>query len=77
MHAEMSSALATALFPKMGYEKAAEIAKKSVATKPSIRELAEEMSGLSKEELDKLLDVRGTSTNEEGYRLMIRLTSSS
>jgi fumarate hydratase class II len=63
-YAEMSSALATALSPKIGYEKAAEIAKKAVATKRSIRELAEEMSGLSKKELDKLLDVRKMTTNE-------------
>ncbi len=63
-HAEMSSALSTALSPKIGYEKAAEIAKKSVATKRSIRELAEEMSGLSKEELDELLDIKRMTSNE-------------
>ncbi|MGI0084566.1 MAG: aspartate ammonia-lyase, partial [Nitrososphaerales archaeon] len=63
--AEMSSALSTVLSPKIGYAKAAEIAKKSVATKRSIREVAEEMSGLSKEELDELLDVRKMTTNEQ------------
>lgn len=63
-HAEMSSALATALSPKIGYDKAAEIAKKSVITKRSIRELAEEMSGLSKEELDELLNIKRMTTNE-------------
>ena len=63
-YAEMSSALATALSPKIGYEKAAEIAKKAVATKRSIRELAEEMTGLSKEELDLLLDIKKMTTNE-------------
>src|SRR5487761_1550927 len=62
--AEMSSALSTALSPKIGYEKAAEIAKKSIATKRSIRELAEEMTGLSKEELDLLLDIKKMTTNE-------------
>lgn len=62
--AEMSSALSTALSPKIGYEKAAEIAKKSIATKRSIRELAEEMSGLSKKELDELLDIKRMTSNE-------------
>ena len=64
-YAEMSSALSTALSPKIGYEKAAEIAKKSVATKRSIRELAQEMTVLSKEDLDKLLDIKRMTTNEE------------
>lgn len=63
-YAEMSSALATALSPKIGYEKASEIAKKAVATKRSIRELAEEMTSLSKEELDRLLDLKKMTTNE-------------
>jgi aspartate ammonia-lyase len=57
-YAEMSSALATALSPKIGYEKAAEIAKKSVATKRSIRELAREMTDLPDAELDRLLDLK-------------------
>ena len=63
-HAEMSSALATALSPKIGYDKAAEIAKKSVVTKRSIRELAEDMSGLSTEELDELLNIKRMTSNE-------------
>ncbi|MHB1908149.1 MAG: class II fumarate hydratase [Nitrososphaerales archaeon] len=56
-YAEMSSALATALSPKIGYEKAAEIAKKSVASKRSIKEIALEETNLTKKELDSLLDV--------------------
>jgi aspartate ammonia-lyase len=63
-YAEMSSALATALSPKIGYEKAAEIAKKAVATRRSIKEIAEETSGLSKEELDRLLDLKKMTSNE-------------
>lgn len=63
-YAEMSSALATALSPKIGYEKAAEIAKKSVATKRSIRELAKEMTTLSDRELDELLDIKKMTTNQ-------------
>lgn len=61
--AEMSSQLATALSPKIGYEKAAEIAKKSVATKRSIRELAKEMTTLSDIELDQLLDIKKMTSN--------------
>lgn len=63
-HAEMSSALATALSPKIGYDKAAEIAKKSVSTKRSIKEIAREMSGLPEAELDNLLDVKKMTSNE-------------
>jgi aspartate ammonia-lyase len=61
--AEMSSQLSTALSPKIGYEKAAEIAKKSVATKRSIREIAKEMTTLSDEELDELLDIKKMTSN--------------
>ena len=64
-YAEMSSALSTALSPRIGYEKAAEITKSAVATRRSIRELAKEMSGLSDEELDNLLDLKEMTSNEE------------
>jgi fumarate hydratase class II len=63
-YAEMSSQLATALSPKIGYEKAAEVAKKSVATKKPIREIAREMTSLSDTELDALLDVKKMTSNE-------------
>jgi fumarate hydratase, class II len=63
-YAEMSSQLATALSPKIGYEKAAEIAKKSVATKKPIRKIANEMTNLSDAELDTLLDVKKMTSNE-------------
>jgi aspartate ammonia-lyase len=63
-YAEMSSALATALSPKIGYERAAEIAKKSVATKRSIRDLARELSALSDDELSKLLDLKKMTKGE-------------
>jgi len=63
-YAEMSSALSTALSPRIGYEKSAEITKKAVKTKRSIREVAEEMSGLSKEELEKLLNLKRMTSNE-------------
>jgi len=48
--------LITALNPIIGYEKAAEIAKKAYKEKRSIKEVAKEMTTLSIEELNKLLD---------------------
>jgi aspartate ammonia-lyase len=63
-YAEMSSALATALSPTIGYEKAAEIAKKSVASKRSIREIAREQTDLKDDELQKLLDLKRMTSNE-------------
>ena len=53
---ERSLALATALTPKMGYDKAARIAKKAYDLRKSIREVAEEEGILSKQELDDLLN---------------------
>ncbi|MDG6994814.1 MAG: aspartate ammonia-lyase [Nitrososphaerota archaeon] len=64
-YAELSSALATALSPKIGYEKSAEIAKKSVATKRSIKDLAREMTNLSEQEIENLLDLKRMTTNKE------------
>ncbi len=50
--------LVTALNPVIGYDKAAQIAKKAYAEGRSLKEVAAEMTNLSKEELDKLLDPR-------------------
>ncbi len=50
--------LATALNRVIGYDKAAELAKKAYAEGRPIREVAAEMTDLSKEELDRLLDPR-------------------
>jgi fumarate hydratase class II len=55
---ERSLALATALTPKIGYDKAARIAKKAFDLRKTIREVAEEEGILSKQELDHLLDPR-------------------
>ena len=55
---EKSLALATALTPKIGYDKAAQIAKKAYELRKTIREVAEEEGTLSKQELDHLLDPR-------------------
>lgn len=48
--------LVTALNPVIGYEKGAEIAKKAYKENRSVRAVAEEMSSLSAEDLDRLLD---------------------
>jgi fumarate hydratase class II len=48
--------LVTALNPIIGYEKGAELAKKAYASDRPIRELAQEMTELSREELARLLD---------------------
>jgi fumarate hydratase class II len=48
--------LVTALNPVIGYEKGAEIAKKAYAEGRPVREVAMETTGLSADDLDKLLD---------------------
>ncbi len=56
---ELSLSMVTALAPKIGYEAAAAIAKESVATGRTVRELCEERLpglGLSAAELESLLD---------------------
>jgi fumarate hydratase class II len=48
----------TALVPRIGYDKAAEIAKAAYASNRTIREIAREWKVLGEEELDALLDYR-------------------
>lgn len=50
--------LVTALNPVIGYDRAAEIAKKAYAEGRPLKEVAAEMTDLSKEDLDRLLDPR-------------------
>jgi fumarate hydratase class II len=54
-YVEGSISMATALNPLIGYDSAAAIAKKSHATGQTVRELAYEESGLSREEVDNAL----------------------
>lgn len=54
---EQSLALATALNPMIGYDKAAEIAKKAYSTGKTIREVVEEAGLLSEEEINWYLNV--------------------
>ena len=55
---EKSLAMCTALAPEIGYDKAARIAKKAYESGRTIREVALEISGLDKQQLDRLLDAR-------------------
>ena len=55
---EKSLAMCTVLAPEIGYDKAAQIAKKAYESGRTIREVALEVSGLDKQQLDRLLDPR-------------------
>jgi aspartate ammonia-lyase len=55
-YASSTIALATALNPYIGYRKAAELVKESVATGRSIVELAREKKLLSEEQISEILD---------------------
>jgi fumarate hydratase, class II len=56
-HAESTPAIATALNPYIGYDKATEIVKEAVASRRTIREVAIE-KGVDEETLDKALDLQ-------------------
>jgi fumarate hydratase, class II len=56
-YAESSPSIGTSLNPYLGYEKAAELVKASVATGRSIRELVRAEGLMTDEELDRALDV--------------------
>ncbi|MFB3886569.1 MAG: class II fumarate hydratase [Thermodesulfobacteriota bacterium] len=53
---DKSLALATALTPRIGYDKAAQIAKKAYAERKTVRQVAEEEGILSKKELSRWLN---------------------
>ena len=55
---EESLAMVTSLAPKVGYDKAAEIAKEAFATGRTVRELATEKQIMDADELDRALDAR-------------------
>ncbi len=55
---EKSLAMVTALAPRIGYDRAAEIAKESVKTGRTVRELAREKGVLPPDELERALDAR-------------------
>ncbi|GAB4556602.1 MAG: class II fumarate hydratase [Anaerolineae bacterium] len=55
---ERNPIIVTALNPVIGYDKAAQIAKRAYAEGKRVKEIAAEMTDLSQEELDRLLDPR-------------------
>jgi fumarate hydratase class II len=55
-YVEISPSMATALNPLIGYDRAAEIAKRSFMDRRPVRELAGEMTSLSPAEIEKALD---------------------
>ena len=57
-YVEKSISMATALNPHIGYEKAAAIAKESYKTGRTVREIAYEKSGLTKQQVDEALEPR-------------------
>ena len=57
-YVEISPSMATALNPLIGYDKAAEIAKRSYKERRPVRELAAEMTDLTKAQIDQALDPR-------------------
>ncbi len=57
-YVEVSPSMATALNPLIGYDRAAEIAKRSFQERRPVRELAREMTQLSPAEIDRALDPR-------------------
>ena len=55
---ERNLSLCTALAPRIGYDRAAEIAKEAFASNRTVREVAKQMRVLPDEEIDALLDAR-------------------
>ena len=55
---EKNPSLATALAPRIGYDLAAKIAKESFKRGTTAREVAYELSGLEKNEVDEIMDAR-------------------
>ncbi len=55
--AEKSLATVTSLAPVIGYDKAAELAKRAMKEDKTVREVAEEMQVLESKDLDRLLDL--------------------
>ncbi len=62
---EKSLAMCTALAPRIGYDRAAEIAKEAFATGRSVRDVARERQVLSDPELDELLDPMSMTKPDE------------
>ncbi len=57
-NAESTAALATALAPVIGYDKAADVAKRSLKEDRTLREVVLEEGLVSESDLDRILDFR-------------------
>lgn len=55
-HLDHSTALVTALVPRLGYARSADIAKEALKRGATLRDIAEELGGLSLEEFDRLTE---------------------
>jgi fumarate hydratase class II len=66
---EQSLAMCTSLAPILGYDAAARIAKHAFETGETVRQVALRESGLSREELERLLDPRANSVQMRQRRL--------
>ncbi|MEE8572063.1 MAG: class II fumarate hydratase [Gemmatimonadota bacterium] len=55
-NAETTGSLSTVLVPQIGYDRAAEVAKKSLKEDKTLREVVQEMNLMSDEELDEIID---------------------
>ncbi len=64
-YAERSGALATALSPHIGYDKAATLAQEATKKGVTVRELAEKKKHLSKSVISKILDLRRMTDDPE------------
>jgi fumarate hydratase class II len=62
---EQSLAMCTSLAPKIGYDKAADIAKESFKTGKTVRQVAKEKRLMPDAELDKVLDARRMTEPQE------------
>ncbi|GBC70598.1 Fumarate hydratase class II [Candidatus Calditenuaceae archaeon HR02] len=58
LYAESSPATITVLAPLIGYDKAAEIARRAMGERRSIKDIVVEMGLMSREEIDKVFDVK-------------------
>jgi len=57
-YVEWSLSMVTSLAPVIGYDKAADIAKRSIKENKTVRALCEELEVLKPDELERLLDAR-------------------
>jgi fumarate hydratase class II len=62
--AEKNPILATALAPRIGYDRSAEIAKEALQSGRSVAEVARERTSLTENELHEILDPAKLTRNE-------------